>query len=115
MKDPHSTSGKDKEPPRPRTVPDDFFWDPKLQAWYPPGEPSDFDVEAFHQETMRIIEEVRNQLPIPAEQLRVPPGTLDVPPAWRKSLGEDCDLFSELIEDDEDPEKQQSPRAEPDD
>ncbi len=38
--------------------------------------------------------------PIPAEELRVPAGTLDVPPAWRKSLGEERDLFSDLSDDD---------------
>jgi hypothetical protein len=43
---------------------------------------------------MRIIEEARNEPPIPKEQLRVPPGTLDVPAAWRKSLGVERGLFA---------------------
>jgi hypothetical protein len=34
-------------------------------------------------------------------------GALDVPAAWRKSLrGEERDLFSDLIEEDEGPEEQ---------
>ncbi len=44
----------------------------------------------------------------------VQPGALDVPAAWRKSLGEGSDLFSELIRDHENPEKQQRARVEPD-
>jgi hypothetical protein len=41
---------------------------------------------------------------ITVDELRAA-GALDVPAAWRKSLGEERDLFSELIGDDESPDK----------
>jgi hypothetical protein len=108
VQDQPSTSDKDKEPPRPRTIPDDFLWDPEAQAWYPPGTPSEFDLEAWRRNFEQTLEEIRKLPPIPPEKLRVPPGTLDVPPAWRMSLGgEERDLFSELPEDDENSEQEQ--------
>jgi len=112
--DPHSTSNDKKEPPRNRTVPADFIWDPETESWSPPGEVGDFDADAWLRDFQKLREELRNAPPIPEEQLRVPPGTLDVPPAWRKSLGGDRDLFSDVIEDDEKPEKQQQESIEPD-
>lgn len=63
MKDQHSASDKAKEPPRPRTVPDDFIWDPELQAWYAPGEPGDFDVEAWRRNFQKLCEELRDAPP----------------------------------------------------
>jgi hypothetical protein len=42
---------------------------------------------------------------ITVEELRAA-GALDVPAAWRKSLGEDRDLFSDSMGDDDDAEKQ---------
>ncbi len=108
MQDRPSTSDKGKEPPRPGTIPADFLWDPEAQAWYPPGTPSDFDLEAFRRNLDKVLEELRKLPPPPPEKLRVPPGTLDVPPAWRKSLGAgERDLFSDLTEDDENAEEQQ--------
>lgn len=108
MTDQPSTSKDEKEPVRPKTIPDDFIWDPELQAWYAPGEPAPFDMEAWRRDFDKLREELRRQPPIPPEKLKVPPGTLDVPPAWRKSLGgNERDLFSDLSEDDEDPAKQQ--------
>jgi len=63
-------------------------------------------VEAWRRDFQQTLEEIRKLPPIPPDKLRVPPGTLDVPPAWRKSLGgEERDLFSELIGDDESPDK----------
>lgn len=115
MQDQPSTSDKDKEPPRPRTIPDDFIWDPEYQAWFPPGTPCDLGLEAWRRDFEQTLEEIRKLPPIPPEKLRVPPGTLDVPPAWRKSLGGDeRDLFSELPEDDENSESQRPARVEPD-
>ena|SRR5579872_4140027 len=113
--DQHSTSDKGKEPPRPRTIPADFIWDPETESWYAPGTPVNWDMEAEREETNRIIEEARRLPPIPPEKLRVPPGTLDVPPAWRKSLGEERDLFSEVIEDDKNSEKEEPDSVESDD
>jgi hypothetical protein len=49
---------------------------------------------------------------ITVDELRAA-GALDVPAAWRKSLGEDRDLFSDSIEDDENQEKQQPASVEP--
>ena len=89
MKDQPSNSDDDKkEPPRPRTIPDDFLWDEELQAWYAPGDPSTFDVEAWGRE----FEEMRRRGDfaggglISVDELRAA-GALDVPPGWRKSLG----------------------------
>jgi hypothetical protein len=51
---------------------------------------------------------------ITVDELRAA-GALDVPAAWRKSLGKERDIFSDLMEDDEPgPEKQQPARVEPD-
>ena len=89
MKDQPSNSDDDKkEPPRPRTIPDDFLWDEELQAWYAPGDPSTFDIEAWGRE----FEEMRRRGDfaggglISVDELRAV-GALDVPPEWRKSLG----------------------------
>ena len=100
MKDRRSTSKNKNEPPRPKTIPDDFIWDPEIEAWYPPGEPSGWDAEAwmreFRDELNNRSEEERRKGLISVDQLRAA-GALDVPAAWRKSLGEDRDLFSQLI------------------
>ena len=51
---------------------------------------------------------------ITVDELRAA-GALDVPAAWRRSLGKERDIFSDLMEDDEPgPEKQQPARVEPD-
>ena len=53
-----------------------------------------------------LSEEERRKGLISVDQLRAA-GALDVPPAWRKSLGEEeRDLFSDLLDDDEKPEKE---------
>ena len=115
MQDQPSNSDKGKEPPRPRSIPDDFIWDPELEAWYQPGEATPFDIEALRRRIQQTIEENSKDPPIPPEKLRVPPGILDVPPSWRKSLGgEERDLFSELPEDDENSEEEQPASVEPD-
>ena len=52
---------------------------------------------------------------ITVDELRAA-GALDVPPAWRKSLGVERDLFSDLVADDEPrPEDQQSTPSDLDD
>ena len=113
MQDQPSNSDKGNEPRRPRTIPIDFIWDPELEAWYQPGEATPFDAEAWERTFAKHQEEHRREPPIPPEKLRVPPGTLAVPPAWRKSLGGESGLFSKLTEDDENPEKQQPASVEP--
>jgi hypothetical protein len=51
---------------------------------------------------------------ISVDELRAA-GALDVPPAWRNSLGgEERDLFSELIGDGENPDNEQPTKVEPD-
>jgi hypothetical protein len=86
-----------------------------LEAWYQPGEGTSFDPEAWQRNFEQHLDEMRKEPPIPPEKLRVPPGTLDVPPAWRKSLGGgERDLFSDLTEDDEDSEEEQPASVEPD-
>ena len=116
MQDQPSTSAKGEEPPRPRTVPFDFIWDPEAQAWYPPGTPSNFDLEAWRRNFEQTLEELRKLPPTPPEKLRVPPGTLDVPPAWRKSLGQERDLFSEMLDEDTSgPEKRRAVEVDPGD
>jgi hypothetical protein len=52
---------------------------------------------------------------ITVDELRAA-GALDVPVAWRKSLGAQRDLFTDLFEDDDaHPEEQQPTRIDPDD
>jgi len=89
VKDQPSNSDDDKkEPPRPRTIPDDFIWDEELQAWYPPGEPSTFDAEAWQREfdEMRRRGDFDGAGLFSVDDLRAA-GALNVPAAWRKSLG----------------------------
>lgn len=112
MKDRRSTSKNNNEPPRPKTIPDDFIWDPEIEAWYPPGEPSGWDAEAwtreFQEEMNNLSEEDRRGGLISVDELRAA-GALDVPPARRKSLGTERDLLPGLFGDDDPrPEKQQS-------
>jgi hypothetical protein len=83
----------------PPTIPADFTFDEELQSWIPPGEPSNYDAQAEHEKTLRIIEKVRAEPPIPPEELIVPAGVLDVPASWRKSLSEERNLFSDVSED----------------
>ena len=70
MKDQHSGSDADKEPVRPRTIPDDFIWDPEVQAWYPPGEPSNFDLAAFSRNLDQVIAEGPRKGLITVDELR---------------------------------------------
>jgi hypothetical protein len=115
VQDQPSNSDKGKEPPRPRNLPDDLIWDPESESWIQPGEATPFDAEAWRRNFEKHQEEHRREPPIPPEKLRVPPGVLDVPPAWRKSLGGgERDLFSELPEDDENSDSEQPASVEPD-
>lgn len=94
---------------RPPDVPPEAVWDPELHAWLAPGEPKCDDWVAWQRDFDKLREELRREPPIPKEQLRVPPGTLDVPPEWRKSLRampdgkreRQRDLFSGLSDDDD--------------
>lgn len=62
MQEQPATSDDRSEPPRGRSIPDDFIWDPELQAWYPPpGEPSNWDQEAFSRELEETIRKVREE------------------------------------------------------
>ncbi len=104
MKDQPSTSGDHEEPVRPRSIPDDFIWDLKYQAWFAPGEPSTWDPEEWLREFNNREKEDHGKRLITVDEMRAA-GALDVPAAWRKSLGGEPDrqrdLFSGLLEDDD--------------
>ncbi len=87
MQDQPSISPDSSEPPRSKTIPDDFIWDEEMQGWYPPGEPSNYDPTEWR----RRFEELRQKGEfdgglISVDDLRAA-GALDVPAEWRKSLG----------------------------
>lgn len=84
-----STGDYEPEPPRPRTIPDDFIWDPPTQSWYPPGEPSNWDQAAFDRELAETIRRVREKCIAEGTWgngtvIRLPPLS-DAPSASRKS------------------------------
>jgi hypothetical protein len=95
-------NGEIEEWERPRTIPDDFIYDPEINAYYPPGEPSNWSVAEWEKE----FEEEWKDVPpyegphlISADELRAL-GAFDYPPGWRTSLRCDRDqlkggLFSE--------------------
>jgi hypothetical protein len=87
VQDQPSISPNSSEPPRSKTIPDDFIWDEELQGWIPPGEPSTYDPTEWRRrfEESRRRGEFTGGL-ISVDQLRAA-GALDVPAAWRKSLG----------------------------
>jgi hypothetical protein len=101
----------ERQPTRPPYVSPESVWDEGTQTWYVPGaEECTFDTEAWRREFKKTLEESRNEPPIPPEQLIIPPGTFDVPAAWRESLGggtKERDLFSDLVEEDEPGRKSQ--------
>ena len=108
MTDRPSTSKDDDEPPRPRTIPDDFIWDSEIQGWYPPGEPSTYDAKAefekMKEELSRRSPEERRKRVI---KVTLPSGGLrnkSELPKRQKSLGRkkpvERDLFSDLVDDD---------------
>lgn len=80
-------------PRRPENIPDDYYWDWEVHAWFPPGGPVEPDPEAVRayedaewerkREEYRRSQEAKSLNPgdeIPAT------GALDVLPASRKSL-----------------------------
>ncbi|MGI8604672.1 MAG: hypothetical protein ACR2OZ_17000 [Verrucomicrobiales bacterium] len=103
MKDQHSTSEDKKEPARPRSIPDDFIWDPEVEAWYPPGEPTEFDAEASLRELQEICKRIGPCGVITRDEL-LAAGALEIPPGWGKRLGggprRQLDLFANQLEDD---------------
>ena len=100
MKDQPSNSDDDKkEPPRPRTIPDDFIWDEELQAWYPPGEPSTFDAEAWQREfdEMRRRGDFDGAGLFSVDDLRAA-GALNVPPRGEShSAARSAGFFSQAL------------------
>ncbi len=103
-----NSKGEIEEWERARTIPDDFIYDPVTHAYYAPGEPTEFDAEAFSQSIREIVEERRNAPPIPPEKLRVPAGTLSDPAKRRKSLGVERGLLFDLSDDEDTPAKEQA-------
>lgn len=126
MQDQHSTSNDNQEPPRPRTIPDDFIWNPEYEAWFAPGVPSDLPPGYFSERLDEILKKIaasgeRRGL-ISVHELRAA-GALNGPAARRKSLSrkspgrprEQRDLFSDLSDaDDALPEKQPPTTHDPD-
>ncbi|MEX2139682.1 MAG: hypothetical protein WD894_10500 [Pirellulales bacterium] len=111
MKDQPSTSGDRKEPPRPKTIPDDFIWDPEVEAWYPPGEPSPFTAEYW----LHFLDDLTEEdyggpgpRLISRDEL-LAAGALNVSSGKRKTLGVERDHLP-LFPDDDQGEEQQPPR-----
>jgi hypothetical protein len=117
VKDQPSNSGPPyPEPKRPSSIPSCFVWYPELRYWdYPPGGYPEFDWEEYW---VRVQEEIEKKYPredregphlISVDDLRAA-GVFDVPAWMRKSLGrQECDLFSDLVEDDENLDKSAPP------
>ncbi len=94
----------------------------QVQRW------KDLDAAAANkwlEETQQVIDEVAREMAaeaaagLPVKLLitrdeLLAAGALDVPPAWRKSLSAEGGLFSESVADDENAEKQQPAKVEPD-
>jgi hypothetical protein len=115
-----STSDYPPEPPRGRSIPDDFIWDPETQAWYAPGEPGNWDQAAFSRELTETIRRVREECIAEGTWdngtvIRLGP-LPDVPNRMRKSLRtkpEHLPLFPD--DDDTAPTKQELTPFDPDD
>ena len=108
MQDQPSNSGDSNEPPRPKTIPDDFLWDPVEQGWYAPGEPSNYDHEAWRRE----FEEARRrgdfgQGGLISRDELLAAGALNVSRGKRKKLGVERDHLPLFPDDDEHEEMQQ--------
>jgi hypothetical protein len=109
---------KPREPSNnPPGIPPEFVYDPEYDAYFPPGTPGDLP-PGYLRRLREEIEKARNNGEDPhlvfVDELRAA-GALDVPPAWRKSLSDERDLFSELNGDDNDPEAEEPTNSEPED
>src|SRR5207247_710648 len=78
-----NSNGEVEEWERPRTIPDDFIYDPETDAYYAPGEPSPFDVDAWMRDVEKELEEIRRQPPVPPEAVKIS-DVFAVPAARRK-------------------------------
>lgn len=80
-------------PQRPENIPDDYYWDPEVHAWYPPGGPVIPDPEAVRAYIEAEWQQKREEY-LRSQQSKglnsgddIPAtGALTVPPSWRKSL-----------------------------
>ena len=94
-------NGEIEEWERPATIPDDFIYDPEMNAYYPPGEPTTYDAEAELREIKKLREECRGGV-FSNDELRAA-GVFNVPKSWRKSLrGGGKGLFDDVVDDDDD-------------
>lgn len=105
MENQPSTSDDDQEPPR-VGIPDDFIWRPEYQAWFAPGEPSDWDREAFRRRVDELIrqqdeESIANGAWNNGTAVRMPP-LRDAPQRMRKSLRDKSEERLPLFPDDDD-------------
>jgi hypothetical protein len=90
VKEKPSTSDYEPEPPRSRTIPDDFIWVPELQGWIAPGTPSQYSKEEVLAYEEAEWEEKRRQWQEAQRLKSTDPASaardLDVPLSSRKSL-----------------------------
>jgi hypothetical protein len=88
VQDQPSTCDDNGEPrPRPKTIPDDFIWDPEEQAWYPPGEPTAWDAEGWRRKFDEAIRHAKNKEDsgdLISYREFLAARALEVPPASRK-------------------------------
>jgi hypothetical protein len=99
-------SGEVEEWERAATIPDDFIYDPEIDAYYPPGEPVTWDFEAQRRE----FEEARRRGDfgdgglisrdelLGAQAVSPPPSQRKARPS-RPPRNEQLDLFAGLEED----------------
>jgi hypothetical protein len=114
-------SGEVEEWERNPTIPDDFIYDPETHAYYAPGEPVNWDIEA----ELREFEEARRRGDfgdgrlISVDELRAA-GALVTPETRRKTLGggppkkQQLDLFDAMLGDDDEADEGE-PEPEDDD
>lgn len=88
MSDERWTSDDSQYPQRPKNIPDDYYWDPEVHAWYPPGGPVILDPEAVRAYEEAEWEEKRRdwQRRQALKSKEAVPAALDIPHSWRKPL-----------------------------
>ena len=96
-------NGEIEEWERAATIPDDFIYDPEINAYYPPGEATVFDVEAWRREFDRDREERHRNPPkgphLITRDMLLAAGALNVKPEGRKTKGEKARPLFDLIDE----------------
>lgn len=115
-----NSKGEIEEWERARTIPDDFIYDPETNSYYAPGEPCTVDFEERRRRTDKIIEEVRREYPIPRQRIKVPfklvksSSRRKLTPQKEKPEQGQRDLFSDLVDDNDVADEQESAAPDPD-